>query len=564
MKKSWYLAWLGFAIVMALAISFRLYDITHYPAGLFPDQAANGEDALLILHGHLQPFYPRGNGREALFFYIQAAFIHFFGIGVWPMFAASAAVGTLGVVFTYVALLVWFGPLTAFFGGLCMATNHWAVTISRDGFRAGMIPLFVAAFTAFVGLAVQAVRRKQTALSYVYAVLAGAAFMGGFYTYIAYRVMVGVILGMCILLLMAALHAKVGFPQLKRYRVHLLAAAAIGVIVIIPLAWYFIHHPEAFVGRAGQVSVFNPSLQVPGGVVPTILDVTKKTILSFFIGHGDLNWRQNVAGFPLLNPLVALAFLTGLVLVLDRCVRVAYCLVRGHTIGRDFIYPYLLLVLGGMLAPVITTAEGIPHGLRSIGLLVPIMALAALGMTYIWRWVSRNAHSLVIRRSLYGVLAGLMVVFMLYDATLYFLIARNDPNAYYAFRGDLTIVSNYINEYRARHADLPRPYLVLDAYSLQTVHYLCSVAAHEDGSHPDAALHKYQDVDPAQSHTVDLAPNEIIIFTQSTIADADRYISVHPDVKLITNAHNRWGQEIMRVYGAPENSPGPDDSSLDS
>src|SRR5688572_6050139 len=97
--------WVGLLLVgiIALAAWFRFYDIKNYPPGIFPDVAANGEDVLLILDGDVRPFYPRGNGREALFFYLQALMVKFRGIGVWPMHAASAIIGLATVIAMYFA-----------------------------------------------------------------------------------------------------------------------------------------------------------------------------------------------------------------------------------------------------------------------------------------------------------------------------------------------------------------------------------------------------------------------------------------------------------------------------
>ena len=58
---------LTLAAIVVLAAGFRLYDLQNFPGGLFPDEAANGEDALLVLDGDYRPFYPRGNGREGLY-----------------------------------------------------------------------------------------------------------------------------------------------------------------------------------------------------------------------------------------------------------------------------------------------------------------------------------------------------------------------------------------------------------------------------------------------------------------------------------------------------------------
>ncbi len=57
-----------FVGIILVAIFFRFYQITTMPGGLYPDEAANGLDVNLMQQGDLQPFYQRGNGREALFF----------------------------------------------------------------------------------------------------------------------------------------------------------------------------------------------------------------------------------------------------------------------------------------------------------------------------------------------------------------------------------------------------------------------------------------------------------------------------------------------------------------
>lgn len=545
--------------VVLLAVGFRFYDIQSYPPGLFPDEAANGEDALLILDGDWRPFYPRGNGREALFFFLEALSIKFFGIGVWQLHIVSAAIGVLTVVATYFATRVWFGRLAGILAALFLATNHWHVTLSRTGFRAILIPLFVAAFSAFIGYTVQAVRRGKLSTSYVYAALAGAAFMGGFYTYIAYRVMAGVVLGIVVLLLLAALHPNIGFPHLKRYWRQLVIGIIAGIIVFLPLGIYFAQNPQDFIGRAGQVSVFNRELQKEfggGTLLGTIMFSTQETLLSFFSGDGDLIWRHNVVGYPLLNPLVGILFLLGLAWVIRGIGVIVREIVQGQEIHLEMVYPYILLLLLGMLLPIITTAEGIPHGLRSIGLVFPIFFLAGTAGAVVLHWAQRRVRSESARAISFGVLIGLVLLGVSYDGSLYFLMARNDSEAAYDYRADLTEVAQFIDEHTARHPDNPPPYLVLDKFSLQTIHFLLSVSAHEyvkkGQEHPDAAEHRYLEVDPATSHLTVLQPGEIMVFTQSTLPDADRYGRTHDNVELLESRHNKFGQEIMRVYKGSE------------
>lgn len=556
MYKKW-LVWVGLGLVIILAIGFRFYDIQNYPGGLFPDQAANGEDALLILDGDWRPFYERGNGREALFFYLQALMIWLFGIGVWPMFAASAVVGVLTVVAVYFATRPWFGKLAGLLAAGFLATSHWHVTLSRTGFRAIMIPLFVAAFTACVGYAV--LNRENKYKSYLFAALAGAFFAGGFYTYIAYRVMVGVVLGIAIIWLMASLHPKIGWPQLARYWRQIMVGLIAAVVVFAPLGIYFWQNPEAFVGRAGQVSVFNPNLQQPGGVGPTILWSLEETLLSFFGGEGDLNWRHNVAGYPLLNPLAAILFLLGLAWIINGFFRLIYKIFLGRELHLDLIFPYLLLVIFGMLLPVITTAEGIPHGLRSIGLVAPVFMIVGVAGAVVINWLRRRSGGL--RGVGIGTMMGLLTLGVGYDGVLYFVVARNDSEARYAYRSDLTGVSAWLKEYRQQYPEAPVPYLVLDKFSVQTAHFLThEVGAggiapppHDFQEHPDEDQHLYRLLEPARSHETVLQPGEVMIFTASTLPDAERYEVTHGglDLRLLEEVRNRYDQVEMLIYGLP-------------
>ena len=545
--------------IILVAIFFRFYDINNFPAGLFPDEAANGEDALLILDGDMRPFYPRGNGREALFFFLEAASIWLFGIGVWQLHIVSALIGVCTVLAMYFATRAWFGRVAGLLAALFLATNHWHVTMSRTGFRAILIPLFIALFTAWVGYTVKSVKKGRKKMSLVYALLAGIAWGGGFYTYIAYRVMIGVVVGIFVLLILAAIHPKIGFPHWRRYGWQLLVGIIGVVLVLAPLGLFFVQQPDAFVGRAGQVSVFNKELQEEyggGTLIGTIVYSTRETLLSFFAGGGDMNWRHNVAGFPLLNQLVGVLFLLGLAWAIRGFFVVAWKIIKGIEVHLGMIYAYLLLLVSGMLAPVIATAEGMPHGLRSIGLVVPVFVLAGTAGAVAVRWgvkkFTREGSKGVTVGIWYGIVVGLIVVGVLHDGTLYFLIARNDADAHYAYRADLTEVSKYINYYMRGNEGTVRPFLVLDKFSVQTVHFLTSVSAHEytigDEIHPDVEMHKWELLDPAQSHMTQIGPGEIIISTQSTLVDADRYKEAQPQAKVIEQRYNWFGQEIMRVY----------------
>src|SRR3989338_2240723 len=87
--------------IVAIAAFFRFWQINSLPGGLFPDEAANGLDINLIFQGHIQPFFERGNGREALFFYFLAIPVSLFGRGVWQHHIISAGFGLAATILTY-------------------------------------------------------------------------------------------------------------------------------------------------------------------------------------------------------------------------------------------------------------------------------------------------------------------------------------------------------------------------------------------------------------------------------------------------------------------------------
>lgn len=552
MKHGWLKAGVAVSAVVALAFFLRIYDIQNYPPGLFPDEAANGEDAISILHGDIRPFYSRGNGREALFFYLQAGLIKTFGIGHWQMHLASVIVGTLTILAIYVATQVYFGRLAGLLAALFLATSSWHLTLSRTGFRAILIPLFLCLFTACVGQLIVTYKEKRIRASYIYAALAGIFFSGGFYTYIAYRAMVGVVLGIVILLLLAALHPKIGFPHVRRYGKQTLVAVLMALIVICPLAIYFAKHPDEFIGRASQVSIFSPDLQRQfggGTLLGTLAYSTNATVLSFF-SYGDENWRHNVSGYPLLNPLVGFLFVLGILWTIKGTWDVFWCILHGEEVHLGMVYPYMLLMLFGMMLPVITTAEGMPHALRSIGLSAPIYILAGTAGAVALRWSFAWGHKRRVLGMVYGAAAGLLIVSSAYGPLLYFIISRNTPEAAEAYRGDLTVVSDFINMYNAQNTKEVKPYLVLDPFFAQTTHFL----AHGE----------YRLLDPATSERTALQAGEIIVFTQSTILDADRYSRVYgSSLQLVTSKLNRFGQEVMRVYQSVGGAPVPEEINVD-
>ncbi len=550
-----------FISILILSVFFRFYLIGQMPGGLFPDEAANGLDINMMQNGQLQPFYERGNGREALFFYLLWGSVEIFGKGPWQHHIISALVGTLAVVMTFFLtrrlLLIsegedeadptkhaekisranWIALLAMF----TMAVSSWHVVLSRTAFRANMIPLFTTLTLYFLVATYQA---KTKAKRYWHAIGTGVAFALGFYTYIAYRIFAPVVAILVFWPMLVDIFKAPRFTQIKRYFFPTVLAGIAFVVVIFPLAHYFYTHPGSFVGRSGQVSVFNPELN-QGDLIGTIGEVTGLSLKAYF-ADGDLNWRHNISGQPFLSIIISPFFLIGLIIATLRAARYTFL---PHKYKSDWIYFVLAGWFWSMLVPVVTTAEGIPHGLRSIGTIPPVFILAALGVAAVYDRASAIGHPYMLQIAEWKqklINNAVMVMFVVFVAALtsqtyilYFVEAYNSPENFYAFRSDLTVVSDYFKEqYALKVIPQHKTYLVLDKFSLQTVEYETS-----DVGNP------YIQVDPEDSWKLtDLQVGDKLVFTQSSIFDIKKFKQYHPQAALEQETRNKFGQTVMAIY----------------
>lgn len=580
-----------FFVIILLAVFFRFYQIYSMPGGLFPDMAANGLDINLMQAGHLQPFYERGNGREALFFYMEWASVALFGKGVWQFSIVSAFMGLLAVVMCYFVSyrLMLMGEARgassdtedaprrsrainiALLAMFLMAVSSWHVVLSRTAFRATLIPLFSALTIYFLLRAYQAVSLKAK-LSFAF--LFGASFALGFYTYIAFRILAPILFLAIVWPLLAKIKNKQFWATVINYKLLIISSLAAFAIFFFPLGKYFYQHPGSFLGRAGQVSIFNQSLYTIDGiqltskpplsaVIPVAGEVFKTQFLGFFT-KGDLNWRQNISGYPFLSPLVSPFFGAGLAVII--VLGIWYFFAPNKRSGW---WKYFLLLgwFFGMLLPVVSTAEGIPHGLRGIGVIPPVFIISAWALyefaqiilklhKKLWQhvlyhyndpqWI-KDTHFIPARmRFVNGGLKLVAVCFclalILQTYFLYFVYAANEPANFYYFRSDLTVVSDYL----IQRCDKQHTYLILDKFSVQTTDYLTS---NPEGNFNDPCNVPYIQVDPENSWQLSgLTSADQIVFTQSSMFDTKKFKQYHPEAHLYIDHIDKFNQNVMAVY----------------
>lgn len=498
------------AAIIILGAFFRFWQLHSLPPGLHPDEAANGLDVFRILEQHdYRPFYSFNGGREGLFFYLQAIGVAIFGNTTFALRVAPALLGTLAVAAIYAWAASWFGRRAGLIAAFLMAVTPWAVTISRDGFRASMLELFVPLVLWLATVAFRAGRR-------LWFVLAGAALGLGFYTYIAWRLFPAALVAIGFYLLIW----RRGFLRIWWTKI-ILAFVAMGV-VLIPMGLYALQHPADIIGRPGGVSFTNPDLN-HGQPLATLADTALKTALMFNV-RGDENYRHNLGGQPLLNIFVGVMFLLGIFYSLSRL--------------KSLRYAALLAVFGAMLLPEVLTAEGIPHALRAIGALAPALVLAAVGMEYLLRrWNAVFPINSAARVSGSAAVAVLLLLTAYQGYTQYFVAWANSQEIYEAYSEDSSQAAKYLNT----NGFSGKRYAIAGEYQMFPIDYL----THNRTS--------YTRVNPADTAAIPLdkgTAKEFLIFEKDKEAVLKQLRLKFPNGKISPHYSSFSGNELFLIYTA--------------
>lgn len=442
LKKYW--PYILLALIIAVAAFLRFYRLDTLPPGLHPDEAANGQDIVhRIFQGDHRALYDTNGPRESLFFYLQAIFVYLMGNTIHALRIAPAIIGTLGVAATYLWASSWFGRRVGLIAAFFMAVNPWAIIMSKDGFRASMTPLMVA-------LTLWLMTKAYKTRSNLWFILSGASLGLGMYTYLSFRLFPLIIFAVLAFLYLFRRQVLKGLHR------PILYAIAAYLVVLIPLGIFTIQDPGAVFARAGGTSVLNPELN-NGNPIAALFDSTSKTLLMFNI-HGDENFRHNLGGQPMLNVFVGIMFLLGVIISLIKIFRLKYFT--------------LLAVFGVMLLPAILTAEGLPHGLRTVGAIPAVFILAALGTSYMLnRWYATFPINSAARST------GFSVMMILFALTAYqgyhqiFVAWARSPEIFEAYSHDAVAMAEYMNR-QAKTKEDTKFYVFMDGYSSKIPDYL--------------------------------------------------------------------------------------------
>ncbi|MBI2639535.1 MAG: hypothetical protein HYW90_01430 [Candidatus Sungbacteria bacterium] len=471
-----------FAILVVGAF-FRFYLLPQIPPGLFIDEAMNGNNAVESLEtGDFKLFYPENNGREGLFINLQAVALWLLGLEPWVLRLVSAIFGMLTILGIYLLTKELFknyelgirnrenknknhnslfmipdSTIVALLSAFFLATSYWHINFSRIGFRAILVPFFT---TFGLYWLIKGLRTGKFS-----SIVCAGIFIGlGFHTYPAFRLMLFVI-ALPLIFAFTRWMRKSDAPEKPCTPCAIALFILTVLLVVSPLVLYFVKNPSDFFARSSQVSVFASERPV--------YEFAKSNLLTFqmFFWKGDCNPRHNYDCQPELNPMVSFFFLAGIIVAFRVLIRNQESGIKNQGGGErknpdssfpipdsKKVYTLLLAWLFFMSLPATLTREGLPHALRAIGMIPPVMILSALGATTavkkafaaLEKYHSderfKNARRQIerIRRET-AILFFLILIFIpIYTYQAYFLLFPTHPNTVPAFSADLENMGRYL------------------------------------------------------------------------------------------------------------------------
>lgn len=469
-------SYLQVALIVLVAAFFRFWQIEDIPPGLFGDEAVEGLDALDVLAGLGQVFFPANYGREGLYIWLVAPSLKLFGVTPLALRLPAILIGILTCVVAWWLAREWgrgdtatqgresaemrgssasspsvslVSPYLPLLTGLYLATAYWHVHFSRFSQRTILTPLFV-------GLAAAAFWRGVNLGRTRWFLVAGAGVGFALHSYSVgrfYPVFLALFLFVQAVFLRRSVQpvnaARLNDALLFRHGRDILMMFLVAAAIFAPLGIYFLTHPGSFFQRASVVATY------AGGNLSDALALIGRAALANLAqyvlpGAGDQAQFHNLPGRPIFEPLTALMALLGLLIALRH--------------WRQPRFLFLLLWLAVLTAPAALATDRFPTLPRVLGVIPGLYLFPALGLSAVTNFVSLRFRVLLSARLSAFLSVCLLVVALFIPAAVtyrdYFRVWGPSAATFDAFDGDMAAAWTWL----ARNEPQGHVYLSSDIY----------------------------------------------------------------------------------------------------
>jgi hypothetical protein len=399
--------------ILGIALAFRLYQLDYLPAGAQHDEVFDSGFALSIVEGARPVFFDANGGVPVLFMYLMAPAIALFGRTLLVARAVAVACGLLSLGVSYLLLRRLLGRAIALMACAAMTVSFWHLFSSRTALEPITVPLIG-------GLSFYLLWRGLTSGRAVTLALAGAALGLSVYTYHSGPLIPLTVAAFAIYLLAA--HHHLFFQRFRG----LALCALVALAVAAPMGYHLLTNVEDSTSRVRDLAG-NLEAARTGDLRP--LASGALSVVGMFGWQGDPEWRYNLAGRPVFDPLGAALFFSGFLIALSRARRPEYAFL--------VIWLPVSLLFSAITLPT-------PSTLRAIGGIAAAFAFPAISLTTLWRWTGgrwgRSARTAI------GILTVAWLA--LSAASLardYFVTWANAPQVRQVYRSDLAELARYLD-----------------------------------------------------------------------------------------------------------------------
>lgn len=413
--RAWWAELLLVAVLTFIALQLRLIGLEQWPTTLAGDEGSAGLAAVEFVQGQSDNLFTTGwFSFPSFYFAVQALGIQLWGQTIAGLRITAAVAGGLTIPAVYWLGRQTFGRMTGLGAAVLLAGSHFHIHFSRIGLNNIWDGLFIALILSTLWQGWQTGRRSW---------FLWCGFLLGLsqYFYVSARVFP-------LLVLVWALWA--GWVERDRWRRNLPSlslAALLALVIYLPLALYFVAHPDIFQAPLQRVTIFewwldNEATRLGVSPVWVVLNQIRLSLLG--LTHEALRMWYTPE-MPLLRWPASWLFWLGVFLLLLRRE------LRGLLLGL----PLATAVLLGAFS------QDTPAAQRFVVVSVLAVLITAVPLGLLVDWVKQKGETW--RRSATAVGLAIVLFVAMADVQFYF----GELYTFYTLGGPNTAVATAVGQY---------------------------------------------------------------------------------------------------------------------